>query len=702
MRDRNAPSSPSGESVSVARKGIAAPLPVAVASSPSTDTIRFRVSDESVDAFGDVVIQAGLDFPPELPAVADHRHVLDSAVGTWRDIERAPRETYATLHLLPPGVSRTADLVRALHAGGHGIASSVYFDIAQNDIEPRMVAGKRAGSIYRRGRVREISVTNFPANPSAIAVARSLGFNDAELAALSRPEPAAVNVARTTTAVAGANAQRGTTMILSEMIAAAQAAHDTAQATLGTATQALESDQSEANLAAVQRSTTDADSLFARLTTLRAAETAAARRAAAAAAPAGTTTPTPVSRALAAVPGENRAAAILSRRTDTTDVPAGTHLARVVMAASIARSRHRGMDDVAAELFGGNPEVIAIARTAVGAADTTTAGWAAELVQTETRGLLDETLNPLSIWPRLAALGASLDFAGAQSVLIPQLNVGKTAGGAWVGEGGEIPLVKGAFTSKRLSRYKLAGIVPITKELQRTSNPAAVEVMRKLLQQFVSNLLDGSLIDAGAEVPGVRPAGLLAGVAPITGAVGGGYEALRADLEAITTAFAAAGIGTNPVLLVHQSKAFRLRTMVNALGQPVFPDGGSSALGFTVIASPFVTATTAVAVAAEKFVSALDTMEFDTSEQATLTMANADAVAPTHAGAAVGGGALGTANQVIPDGGIPVSGGTGASVAGATAISLWQTWSLGIRLVMPASFGVTRAAAVQLVNAITW
>ncbi len=686
-------------------------LPVAAGTAPaplglSPDAIRFRISNEDEDGFGDVVVQSGLEFPPALPAVADHSHRLDAAVGDWQQVERSGRETFATLRLLPRGTSRTADLVRALHEGGYPLASSIMFESARKDIEPIKKADPsgrqvQTGVRYLRGKVREVTITQFPANAAAVAVARSLGFSDTELAALSRPAPAPVPIARTNTAVAGAIPPKGTHMTIAEMIAAAQAAHDAAQNTLSTATLALEADQSEANLAAVARATTEVESLFARLTTYRAAETAAARRAAGAPAPAPAAA-LPIARAVAAVGGEPRGSAgIITRRTETKDLAPGTRLAQVVMAASVARSRRLSLEQVAAELFHDNAEVLAIARAAVGVADTTTAGWAAELVRYETRAMLDQTLNPKAIWPRLAAQGMSLNFNGAQTVVVPGLNIGTTTGGAWVGEGGVIPLVKGAFTAKRLNRYKLAGIVPITKELQRVSDPSAVDAMTKLLQQFISNLLDSCLIDALPEVPGVRPAGLLAGVAPIAGAAGGGYEAFRSDMEAITTAFTAAGVGTNPVLLVNTAKAFRLATMVNALGQLVFSDPNAP-LNFPIIPSQFVPPTVAIAVDAAKFVSALDTPEIDTSEEATLTMADAGAAAPTQAGAAVGGGALGVAGEVIPDGGIPIAGSAGASAAGAIAISLWQTWSLGVRLVFPASFAVTRAGAVQELTGITW
>jgi HK97 family phage major capsid protein len=684
-------------------------LPVAATSAPgvlgSSDQIRFRISNEDPDYFGDEVVQAGLEFPAALPAVADHDHRIESSLGEWVNVERAGRETFATLRLVPRGESRLADLVRALHAGGFPLASSINFDIAPSDIEPVTRAGpdgrQQRGKRYRRGKVREISVTNFPANPAAIAVARSLGFNDAEVAALSRPEPTPVSIARAITPVGGAP-RRTTTVTLAEMIAAATAAHEAALATQATAITALETDSGEANMTAVSRATGEADALFARLTTLRNAETAATRRAAATPAPAPAA-PTPVSRAVANVANpDNRSAAVNTRRTDTKDVPVGTRLAQLVIARSIAHETRRSQDVVAQELFGAEHELIAIARTAVGVADTTTAGWAQELVRQETQGLLQVELLPISAWAALAAQGITIPFNGAATVAIPQMDIGKQVGGAWVGEGGAIPLAKGTMSAKRLSRYKVGGIVPLTKELERTSSPAAVEVMRTFLRQVLSNLLDSSLIGNGPEVPGIKPAGLLFGVTPITGAAGGGQAAVQADLQAIMAAFNAANVRGRFVLLMSEMTITRLGMITNALGQVVFPEANAGRLGnAAIIASPFLADDVVIAVSVSHFASAFDPLETDISDSATVVLANADVTAPTHATGA--GGIIGTAEQVPPDGGIPVSGaGAAAAAVGAQAISLWQTWSLGVRMVIPSSFGLTKAGAVQIVQGITW
>jgi hypothetical protein len=411
----------------------------------------------------------------------------------------------------------------------------------------------------------------------------------------------------------------------------------------------------------------------------------------------------PVSVGRAAAPVH--APAVITRRDDGAPVPAGTALAQFAIARTVAHRERVSIDSVAERLFPDAQGVMAIARTAVGAADTTTQGWAAELVRSETRGILQTDLAPISIAAALAVRGVRADFAGAQSAAVPTISLrDTTTAGAWVGEGGVIPLVKGSIAAARLSRYKLAGIIPMTKELDRSSDPAAVEVMRKLLVQSTANLLDSCLLDSLPAVAGVRPAGLMFGITPTAGAAGGGAAAVLADIETLVGALIAAGLGAKPVLLVNPLQALVLSLMTNAMGEFVFADEvarGRLRLA-DIVASPAVPAGTVIAVAAEIFASAFDAIELDLNDSATLTMANADGTAPTQAGAAPGGGALGTPRQVVPDGGIEVSGGVGSSVSGAVAMSLWQTWSLAIRLIVPASWNMLRAGGVAAVNGVTW
>jgi HK97 family phage major capsid protein len=369
-----------------------------------------------------------------------------------------------------------------------------------------------------------------------------------------------------------------------------------------------------------------------------------------------------------------------------------------------AHIHKRDVNAVIAELWPTDHAIIAIGRAAAGVADTTTAGWAAELIRMEIRQMLEKDLAPISVAAALAVRGRRLNFLGAQSTIVPAMTTrGKATAGAWIGEGGVIPVKQGQFTSKRIYRYKLAAITTVTKELERASDPEAVAVLRDMMLQDSANALDGYLLDALPEVVGIRPAGLLNGVATTAGAAGGGQAAVDADIKTLWTAMINAGAGSKPVLIINSASAIGLAMMTNALGQYIFRDDirANNLLGLSVVASTNVPALTATLVDADCFANAFDPPEVETSEEATLTMADAGAAAPTQAMNAAG--ALGVAEQVPPDRGISVSGGTaGAASAGYQALSLFQTWSIGIRNVMPIGWGMTRPGAVQGVTAITW
>ena len=246
-------------------------------------------------------------------------------------------------------------------------------------------------------------------------------------------------------------------------------------------------------------------------------------------------------------------------------------------------------------------------------------------------------------------------------------------------------------------------ITTLTRELMRASDPSAVETIRRMMVQDTANMLDTALLDSLAGVAGIRPNGLLFGVAITPGAAGGGVAAVSTDLQTMYDKLLAAGLGIRPVLLVHSSTIFSLSMISTPLGE--FPFGtveaGGKLKAFPILASPFVPVDHAIMVDAAYFSAAFDAPEIDISEEATLTMANADAVAPTQAMSPAG--ALGIIEQVPPDAGISVVGGiSGAASAGYQAVSLFQTWSIAQRLVMPVAWGLTRPGAVQAVNAITW
>ena len=382
----------------------------------------------------------------------------------------------------------------------------------------------------------------------------------------------------------------------------------------------------------------------------------------------------------------------------------GEFLARMAIARGIAHIERASLTDIVAKLYPKDANAMAVAKAATGAADTTTAGWAAELVRSEVRAMLQTDLAPISVAAALSQQGLLLSFNGAQSILVPRITTRGTAvSGSWVGENGVIPVKQGTVGSQRLNRYKVAVITVLTRELMRSSDPSAIETIRRMMLQDTANMLDTALLDSQAAVAGIRPAGLLSGVVVTAGAAGGGVAAVTADLKTLHDKLMAAGAGVKPVLLVNSSTVFSLSLLTNALGQFPFSEEVAQGRlkGFPLISSPFVPAGYAIMVDAAYFASAFDSPEIDISEQATLTMANANGVAPTQAMSPAG--ALGIVEQVPPDSGISVVGGvTGAASAGYQAQSLFQTWTLAQRLVMPVAWGTTLPGVVQAVNAITW
>jgi hypothetical protein len=65
-------------------------------------------------------------------------------------------------------------------------------------------------------------------------------------------------------------------------------------------------------------------------------------------------------------------------------------------------------------------------------------------------------------------------------------------------------------------------------------------------------------------------------------------------------------------------------------------------------------------------------------------------------------GAVGTAGDVPQNGGIFAGGSVGAAAVGATSRSLWQTHSIGVKAITPATWGLVQPGGVVYITGITW
>lgn len=344
-----------------------------------------------------------------------------------------------------------------------------------------------------------------------------------------------------------------------------------------------------------------------------------------------------------------------------------------------------------------------VQKTAVNPAMTNVAGWAQELVQTDVQGFLDALKNT-SVAAAVASRALQLNFGGFNSITVPRRNPhGATlTEPAWVGEAGVIPLTQFSFGAAVINRYKLAAITTFSREIAERSTPAIEGLLRSALSDAYSDVLDAAFLSATAAVANVRPAGVLNGVTAIAGTAGGTEAAVRADVKAAMAAMMGNRMGARPILLLNTVDRLAVSMMTNPLGETPFSGelAAGRLLGMDVISSSNVPKGTMIVIDAAALATAFDAPMFDVSDVATVTEANADGTAPTQATGPAG--ALGTAGQVPENGGIKVSGATGAATTGYTARSLWQTYSLGIRMVAPTSWALLRPNAVEVVDNLTW
>lgn len=373
--------------------------------------------------------------------------------------------------------------------------------------------------------------------------------------------------------------------------------------------------------------------------------------------------------------------------------------------AIIAFEKGMSRQAVAETFFKGDKLHDFIAKTAVQVGDTTTTGTYLELVQNDTRGLI-AAMRPTSVAAALSALGVQDSFNGFNQIIRPY-ETGNDDGASWVGEVGHIPLSHAPVGKSTFDQYKLATIVPYSIELLERSVVGLVEFLRNAIIAKFSKRLDQTLLSAGAAIAGVRPAGLLNGVTPLTPTAGGGQDALIGDISQLMSAAVTANTVNLPTLLMNEADRIKLSMMTGLNGTPLYADDlAQGRLGqIRVVSSNHVPADSLTMVQAGWFLSAFETPEFMISREATLVMANADNVAPTHS--IDNAGVILTAptglGDVLVDGGIPVKGGpTGAGTVGAVGLNLYQTYSEALRGVMPATYGMLRANAVGTINGVTW
>jgi len=265
------------------------------------------------------------------------------------------------------------------------------------------------------------------------------------------------------------------------------------------------------------------------------------------------------------------------------NLPKGTAFTRYAIA--LARSQGNLMQavEIAKSWHDTTPEVESVLRAAVAAGTTTDPVWAAPLVdyQNMTAEFI-ELLRPATIIGRINGF-RRVPF----NVAMPAQTSASSA--QWVGEGKAKPVSALGFETMRLGFAKVAGIVVLTDELVRFSNPSAEPIVRQDLIDTITQLIDHDFVDPDkAEVKDVSPESITHNATYIE-ASGTDADALRADIRALFSAFTANNVSVaGAYWIMDPVMALTIGMMQNALGQPEFPGidmNGGTFFGLPVICS---------------------------------------------------------------------------------------------------------------------
>lgn len=343
-----------------------------------------------------------------------------------------------------------------------------------------------------------------------------------------------------------------------------------------------------------------------------------------------------------------------------TSIRPGAHLERAVVANVIARAYPGGKaEQIARERYGDDASTLClIERAAVSGATTTATGWAAELAA---KSVGDFALSlPASAASQLFSAGLTVDMNGQNELAIPRL-AGPLPVATFIDEVQPAPAVALLFGSTTLGPPgKLMLLAGYSRELARSS--AAEAVIGAVFREAAAASLDAALFSTTA-ASSARPAGLLAGVTPLTPAAGGTYEAAATDMSALLGAVAAGGGGDIALVAgTRAAVAIKLR----------FPD-----LAFPIWVSTAIAADQLIALDTGSFIAAFGPVpEITASVETTVHFED---TAPLQIGTA----------------------GAPPTVAAPTR-SAFQTASIVVRVVLDCAWMMRESSRVAVVNAVTW
>jgi len=645
----------------------------------------YILSDATVDRYGDVVDSNGwvLDNFNKNP-IALFNHNSDFPIGRWKNIRVTDGALRGHLELAPQGTSPRIDEIRALIECGVLRAVSVGFMPLESG--PRKSNGT-SGNAYTKQELVETSLVSVPANPNALAVAKSLKVSDDTMKLVFAKKGAEGQVTR----YRGSNGKSAETRSalkkgdhmkpISERIQETEQRLVRFKDDLDTHMKNVDDENpTEESLTITKELTEKIEKQQQSLDALKSAETKLVAS-------------TVKANADAKANGNGSAMVIHSARPFAFPAKKVQPIDHLCRALTVALKHHdqKGqftLDQVLKNTYGENEQTditrqvlgMMVSKAASIPADTTTTGWAVELVQTVI-GEFIAALMPLSIYPKLAAKGGSFTFGRNGTISLPARNTASTIAGSFFAQGAPIPVRQGAFTAITLTPKKLGVITTLTREITEHSTPSIEGIVRQAILEDTAVAIDSILIDANPATT-TRPAGLKNGVSATTATSGGGIAAVIGDLKALVGALITNTKGNlrAPTWIMNPADALAISLTQAAAGGdfPFLEEvGAGTLLSYGLITSSTCPVDTMFLIDAADFISATgDSPRFDVSDQAVLHMEDT------------------TPLQIATVG-------TPPTVAAPTR-SLWQTDTIGIRMIMDLNWAMRRTGSVVWTTAMTW
>jgi HK97 family phage major capsid protein/HK97 family phage prohead protease len=546
----------------------------------------------SPDRVNDVVVTEGVEFKLPLPLL--YQHNSSKPIGNVVEARASKDGIRIVAKIAPEGVAAFIDEAWALIKNGLVRGLSIGFRSLEDEFDKQL-----NGYRFLRTELLELSAVTIPANAEASILSVKSADREALAASgRSRREPVRLDRSLHSPGVSGQRQGKSMKTIGEQISAfeAKRAAHAARMTQLmdraGDEGRTLD----ETEVEEYDGLKGEVGNLDEHLARLRAHEKQVIR--------------TDADKATAVTAGDSESASKArggAVRVRSQELPKGTAFTRYVMAMARSRgntmqaleiARQQGWRETTPEVEralkgivsrgGDGMESILREKVAVDYGDTTTSGWASQLADyTYMASEFIELLRPQTILGKIPTGPNGLRRVPFNIKMPTQTHGFGSAN--WVGEGVAKPLGRMTFSTATLRWAKVAGIVVLTDELVRFSNPSAEALVRADLAAAIAQFLDEQFIDPDvAAVANVSPASITNG-AGTSVATGVDADDLRWDFRVALRTLIAANIAPQGGVFVMQPiQGLAIGLMMNALGQPEFTginaDGGNL-LGYQVITS---------------------------------------------------------------------------------------------------------------------